>query len=193
MHYNIYVTELWTRRYRVDAASEEEAIAAVEGFERDGPNESVISETQPSFEATFAPDGSEIDGKALAWSVEPLVDGRGLAAPAQRWRIDYTVRDGDDKRDETAHDVEAPTAGEALTRFLHDQLGSSATTLGELHGEVGRIHNMKQLQRAGWRSLAPVWAFGDAMTVRPLSLHLWHAGRIIEIRGIGPETSTEGR
>jgi hypothetical protein len=63
--FEVYVTELWTRRYRwIEANSEEEAIRYV------AENELPLEEwaDPPTLEETFDPDGTIPSPEATAWS-----------------------------------------------------------------------------------------------------------------------------
>ena len=83
--FDVYVTELWTRRHTVDADSAEEAKQKVKEAEESGDAHwpaTMYDTSDPAFEFSFQPDG-EGDMKGLAWTVERREDAPAALAGNQ--------------------------------------------------------------------------------------------------------------
>lgn len=79
--YNVYVTELWNRRYTVEAETPEEAIVKVKEADDDGLGR---HGAEPELEGTFEPTGEGVDAESVAWMVR---DAEGNEVPWEPSRI----------------------------------------------------------------------------------------------------------
>jgi len=120
-----------------------------------------------------------------------LAAARGQIQRPLRWCVQYTVRDGDDKRDEVEHDIAATTAGHALYSFLEDR-GIRADTIGQVAEESDGLDNEEELAEHGWTREKSLYEFGDYMA-GPLnpSLDFWEDSRIIQVYAIAPDATRE--
>jgi len=128
--FDVYVTELWTRRYSVDAESEEAAIAMVKDQGDDVMAVQLgkvpgMSVGDPELETTFDPDGTEVDAKALCWTVEKSQHNISLpteVAPGDFVAVGGVVEYYEDPVDVLAEIIEGLDAGGEQSRAFASEI-----------------------------------------------------------------------